>query len=89
MFRLRSIFRYLSTPSRLMAIGALSLLLAFGLAGQLAAAPSLHVDTIPIIDDAHEVPGAGFVVAVDPAEVTNAVKGVEDTPPVDGVPCVD
>ena len=29
MFRLRSIFRYLSTPSRLMAIGALSLLLAF------------------------------------------------------------
>ena len=60
-----------------------------GLAGQLAAAPSLHVGTIPIIDWAHEVPGAGAVVAVDPAEVTTYVDGIEGTPPADGVPCVN
>jgi anionic cell wall polymer biosynthesis LytR-Cps2A-Psr (LCP) family protein len=60
-----------------------------GLAGQLAAAPSLHVGTIPITDGAHEVPGAGSVVAVDPAQVTEYVGGIKGTPPVDGVPCVN
>lgn len=61
-----------------------------GLAGQLATAPSLHVGTIPITDGAHEVvPGNGSVVAVDPAQVTEYVDGIEGTPPVDGVPCVN
>ncbi|MFC4853543.1 LCP family protein [Actinophytocola glycyrrhizae] len=60
-----------------------------GLAGQLAAAPSLHVGTIPVIDGAHEVPGAGSVVAVDPAEVTSFVAGLQGTPPSDGVPCIN
>jgi LCP family protein required for cell wall assembly len=60
-----------------------------GLAEQLAAAPSLHVGTIPITDVAHEVPGAGSVVAVDPAQVKEFVDGIEGTPPSDGVPCVD
>lgn len=61
-----------------------------GLAGQLAAAPSLHVGTIPVVDDAHEVvPGNGSVVAVDPAQVTEFVEGIEGTPPSDGVPCVN
>lgn len=60
-----------------------------GLAGQLATAPSLHVGTIPIIDGAHEVPGVGSVVAVDPAQVTEYVDGIEGTPPADGVPCVN
>ena len=61
-----------------------------GLAGQLAAAPSLHVGTIPVTDSAHEVvPGNGSGVAVDPAQVKEYVDGIEGTPPADGVPCVN
>jgi LCP family protein required for cell wall assembly len=60
-----------------------------GLAGQLAAARSLHVGTIPISEVDHDIPGVGLVITVDPAQVTKYVGEIEGTPPAHGVPCVD
>lgn len=59
-----------------------------GFVRTLAAAPSLHVGTIPTGKIDFETP-QGSAIEVDPVRVKEFVGGMQDTPPVDGVPCVN